>query len=96
MKQDTLYIIGNGFDIAHGLKTTYNDFKNWLEKLGFRSFVKRMETLYPEVKNGNGEWSDIETALGHFTMEDVIAFDKYYTDCNSAEDVILPVGNNIP
>lgn len=42
MKQDTLYIIGNGFDIAHGLKTTYNDFKNWLEKLGFRSFVKRM------------------------------------------------------
>lgn len=25
-----LFIIGNGFDIAHGLKTTYNDFKDFL------------------------------------------------------------------
>ena len=25
----TLYIIGNGFDMAHGLKTSYKDFINW-------------------------------------------------------------------
>ena len=24
-----LVIIGNGFDMAHGLKTSYMDFKNW-------------------------------------------------------------------
>lgn len=28
-----LVIIGNGFDLAHGLKTSYNDFVDWyLEK----------------------------------------------------------------
>lgn len=27
---DRLFIIGNGFDLAHGLKTSYNDFKNYL------------------------------------------------------------------
>lgn len=27
-----LYIIGNGFDLKHGLKTTYNDFKKYLVK----------------------------------------------------------------
>lgn len=95
MEQDTLYIIGNGFDIAHGLSTRYKDFKKWLIKSGLSSFVRRMETLYPDVKNDNGEWNDIETALGHFKMEDVIAYDKYYTDCNCSEEVALPVGNNI-
>ncbi|MFJ7841289.1 AbiH family protein [Lysinibacillus sphaericus] len=28
-----LIIIGNGFDIAHGLKTRYSDFLNYLLKL---------------------------------------------------------------
>lgn len=95
MEQDTLYIVGNGFDLAHGLKTKYNDFRNWLEESGFHSFVNRMEALYPDVKNTNGEWNDIETALGHFKMKDVIAYDKNYTDCNTAGNVVLPVGNNI-
>lgn len=95
MEQDTLYIVGNGFDLAHGLKTKYNDFRNWLEESGFHSFVNRMEALYPDVKNANGEWNDIETALGHFKMKDVIAYDKNYTDCNTAGNVVLPVGNNI-
>lgn len=95
MEQDTLYIVGNGFDLAHGLKTKYNDFRNWLEESGFHSFVNRMEALYPDVKNANGEWNDIETALGHFKMKDVIAYDKNYTDCNTVGNVVLPVGNNI-
>ena len=95
MEQDTLYIIGNGFDLAHGLKTKYNDFRKWLEESGFHSFVNRMEALYPDVKNANGEWNDIETALGHFKMPDVIAYDKYFTDCNCSEEVALPVGDNI-
>lgn len=27
-----LFIIGNGFDLAHGLATKYNDFKEYLQK----------------------------------------------------------------
>ena len=27
-----LFIIGNGFDLAHGFKTKYKDFKDWIEK----------------------------------------------------------------
>ena len=26
-----LYVIGNGFDIAHGLPSRYIDFKEWLQ-----------------------------------------------------------------
>ena len=27
-----LFIIGNGFDISHGMKTKYSDFRNYLIK----------------------------------------------------------------
>lgn len=27
-----LYIIGNGFDLAHGIRTSYNDFISWYKK----------------------------------------------------------------
>lgn len=28
--QNTLFIIGNGFDLANGIKSRYQDFKQWL------------------------------------------------------------------
>lgn len=28
----TLLIVGNGFDLAHGLPTKYKNFKEWMEK----------------------------------------------------------------
>lgn len=41
----TLYIIGNGFDRAHGLKTTYWDFRNYLEKYA-GDFLTKLENMY--------------------------------------------------
>lgn len=29
-EENTLFIIGNGFDAAHGIKSSYWDFHNWL------------------------------------------------------------------
>lgn len=39
-----LVIIGNGFDLAHGLPTRYEDFINWY-------WDKRVELLSKEVSN---------------------------------------------
>ena len=90
-----LYIIGNGFDLAHEMKTKYQDFKTWLLANGQQVFVQRIETLYPEIVNGKGEWNDIERALGIFEMPNVIAFDKSYTDCPCQENVRNDTGANI-
>ena len=38
---NTLYIIGNGFDLAHGLKTSYSDFLLWYLK----QCVEKMDYL---------------------------------------------------
>ncbi len=64
-----LYIIGNGFDIMHGLSTKYEDFRKWLVTNGDEQLVKLMNLLFPyapdnDDNNGNWFWSDIENYLG--------------------------------
>ena len=41
----TIYILGNGFDLAHGLKTSYLDFKSYLKKY-HEDFLVKLEDLY--------------------------------------------------
>ncbi len=49
-----IVIIGNGFDLAHGLKTSYKDFINWywekefeqIEKCGLRCYEGEMYQIY--------------------------------------------------
>ena len=45
-----LYVIGNGFDIAHGLKTSYWNFREFLEERDWL-FLERFEKIYgfPQV-----------------------------------------------
>ena len=57
-----LYICGNGFDLHHGLKTSYDDYKKFLEKhhrdtlIDFEHYTKIGNTY-------DFCWSDIEKAL---------------------------------
>lgn len=65
-KMRTLYIIGNGFDLAHELDTRYSIFRDWLrgkkgEKYQMaREFVNNIEKYIKDVNL----WSDFERALG--------------------------------
>lgn len=65
-----LLIIGNGFDIAHGLNTQYTDFFNVCSKdiitvnnhehnIG----SNRIYLYLKEQKNKNGYWTDVEKAI---------------------------------
>jgi len=55
-----LYIVGNGFDLHHDLKTSYSDFKKFLEKKEKCLFLK---SLYDYFDSEN-LWSSFEEALG--------------------------------
>ena len=48
-----LYLIGNGFDLAHGLKTKYSDFILW--------YINKIVKLYNQSHSGSytGELMDI-------------------------------------
>ncbi len=44
-KMRTLYLLGNGFDIAHNLDTSYSSFRAFLEKK-HEDFLTQFESLY--------------------------------------------------
>ena len=70
-----LYVIGNGFDLAHGMKTSYEDFHHWLSENGESIAVHRLECLYPNIKNQIGRWCDLESVLGSVSLKKAIDYD---------------------
>ena len=57
-----LYIIGNGFDIAHGLHTGYDDYREFVRKKSNSiNNWSIIEDYYPGVNNPF--WSDIENKI---------------------------------
>lgn len=63
-ERNTLYIMGNGFDLDHNLKTRYWDFRQWLLEHNYDDFVREMEMMFPEINDNKLLlWEDFETAL---------------------------------
>lgn len=73
----TLFIIGNGFDIAHEIESKYSDFRKFEIKRGNQRFVDLMDIFF---SNQTDFWSDIETALGQYDEDSIIDF------CNPEEE----------
>ena len=73
----TLYIIGNGFDLHHGLHTSYADFKEWLEychPMLYEEFI----TIYGKQVLKGEWWANFESNLGELDM--VSFYNKYHTE----------------
>lgn len=80
-EKEVLYIIGNGFDRAHGMPTSYEHFHQWLLDNGHKSFVRDFENLYPDVRDNKGRWCDVESALGKISMKQAVEYDLYHQEC---------------
>ena len=71
MAKDTLIIIGNGFDLAHDIKSSYWDFREWLYKNGNTKLVNMMDVFF---SNERDVWSGIEQALGEYDEEAILDY----------------------
>ncbi len=72
--KNTLYFIGNGFDLFHGLKTKFIHFYSWLnlEDEEHEQFVMDMENIFSQSgDHGNLLWTDFEEALGRCDIQSV-------------------------
>lgn len=68
-EKNTLYVIGNGFDRYHGLKTSYHDFHTWLISHSRNDFVLDMEKMFPTLSGKDHLlWKDFEEAIGKFNL----------------------------
>lgn len=68
----TLYIIGNGFDRAHRLRTGYDDFMDWLSKSQFHNAANFAAEMNGLTQNNVKLWKNFEIALGCFDLEKFI------------------------
>lgn len=62
-----LVVVGNGFDIAHGLPTRYSDFMEYLASENERLFYEALEKYIPK----EDLWNSFEEALGYLDYEQI-------------------------
>ena len=60
-----LYIIGNGFDIAHGIPCKYSDFRRYCEE----NMPEMYENLNRYYDGGDKLWSDFESELPNLNKD---------------------------
>lgn len=97
-----LFLIGNGFDIAHGLKTRYLDLLNFIYENDIETFEKFNSLLIRNFYDQNGynaDWiwekpsSDVEKRIKSLDFECIKSTDEYKClDCvfdNEALDLYV-------
>lgn len=72
-RKEVLYIIGNGFDLHHGLKSSFNNFREYLEEQD-SELLDTLEEYLPVAHRNNSkiEWWDFESVIGHLFVDTVI------------------------
>jgi hypothetical protein len=75
-----LHILGNGFDLNLGLKTSYKDFYDYYKSI--KSSKNSVNNLKTNISDNYKNWSDLELALGQYTEEfkTVDDFDEVFED----------------
>lgn len=63
---NVLYILGNGFDLAQGMKTSYPYFYQYLMK---KECSPLLELMKKDIIDNVKLWSDMEKALGNYTLK---------------------------
>lgn len=90
---NVLYILGNGFDKAQNLKTSYPEFYDYLEK---QEGSVLLQELKSSIKRDKKLWSDMEEAFGEFTSEinTEEAFTDLYFELSGHLQTYLALENN--
>lgn len=78
---NNLIIIGNGFDLHHGMKTSYSDYREFLNKTGNENIVNLFEENFEHVDK-SVLWNELESRIGYINYENALIYLKSYGDEN--------------
>ena len=81
--KETLYIIGNGFDLMHGVKSSYYSFRDSIGKHGNLRYL--LETFWTP----QDIWADLENGLAEFNMNGMGSrslVDMWLDNCDAYDD----------
>ncbi len=80
---NVLYILGNGFDKAQGMATSYPEFYKYLAE-NVKDGSPLLEKMESAITEDTVLWSDMESGLGEFTSatNNAEEFDDFYFELN--------------
>jgi len=81
MERKKLYIIGNGFDLHHEIRSAYSDFKAFLKKEDW-SLFRLVEDYLPAGE----DWNELELALGNIDIDYVVDNNSVFLPSYSVDD----------
>lgn len=81
MDEETLYIIGNGFDLHHGIPSKYSDFEQYLLTAD-RALHDRIQEYIPVEEN----WSDLEARLADIDAAQIVDATSMFLKSYGADD----------
>lgn len=79
-----LYIIGNGFDLHHGLSTSYENFAKYLEAHN-SELLEHLHQYYP-IEPGQNLWSKFEENLANLDKDYLLESLSEYLPVPSSDD----------
>ena len=87
---NTLYIIGNGFDLHHNLKTSTNDFK---EILSNKKIYNQIDSALDTCGYFGVDWSEFENLLAHINLDEIeeqyLRYPNYMSDYERDRDGVI-------
>ena len=69
MNRKKLYIIGNGFDLYHGIPSGYWNFREYVEQVD-NDLYEELNTYF----NPDDLWSDFESTLEHLDTDEIVDY----------------------
>jgi hypothetical protein len=76
-----LYIIGNGFDVYHGINSKYSNFRDFVEKNNYDLFRE-----LDEYFDTDDLWSDFEETLAYINTDRIIDEASNFLERYGSED----------
>ena len=67
MKSQVLYVIGNGFDLHHKVRSSYADFGEYVRKVD-----QDLHRTFEKYFSFEGNWADLENTLANIDVDLII------------------------
>lgn len=71
MNYKILYVIGNGFDLHHGVKSSYHCYMEWLKE-NHKDDYQKIIDFYGNKAKEYEWWNEFETNLGYFDIREKV------------------------
>lgn len=80
-----LFLIGNGFDIHHGIKSRYSDYREWLKENDFDLYDKLCH-LYESIDEDDEWWNSFEQHLSAISFDYINSMHQDFGPIYGSED----------